>query len=196
MIACFLSSFFLCLLTELPTSTVDSATLWLLASVSSRESPTDLEELLSPASLTPTELILLPEIEVGSVLVPTKTDSPLAHMTLADVEVTLEETNPMRKPKAGTLLDTSVECSRLKTIKGMAAVTFLIVVVKATLELVKARGDMKGEKKLKKAMTIIAGPIVIKRKWLCKNVLFLDRVHPQLATRAKENLTKAGEGLF
>jgi hypothetical protein len=199
-------------MSELPTITVGSDALSILASVTSRESATDLEELPSPASSTPTEL-LLAEIEVGSVIVPPKTDF-LAHVTLADVEVTSEETNPTRKPKAG-VLDTSVECSRLKTIKGVAAVTFLvselrsfcsrelstgsrkaskaelcwkIAVAKATLELEKARGDVKGENKSKKATTIIAGPVIINRKRLC-NVLFLDKVHLQLVTRAK-SLTK------
>jgi hypothetical protein len=102
-------------MSEHPTITVGSDALSLLASVTSRESATDLEELPSPASLTTTEL-LSTEIEVGSVIVPAKTDF-LAHATLADVEVTSEETNLTRKPKAGAL-DTSVEleCSRLKTI--------------------------------------------------------------------------------
>lgn len=61
---------------------------------------------------------------------------------------------------------------------------------------------MKGENKSKKATTIIAGPVIINRKRLC-NVLFLDKVHLQLVTRAKsltkEELTfgiKAREELF
>jgi hypothetical protein len=213
-------------MSELQTFTADSQSLSILASVSSRESASDLEELPSAESSTATES-LSTEVEVGSVIVPAKTDS-LSEATLADVEVTSEETNPTRKPKTGAL-DTSVECTRLKTIKGAApavlsvsqlrsfcsraAITGTrkstkielcrkICIAKAILDLDVAKGEVKGEKKPKKSTNIIAGPVVIKRKRLC-NVLFSDKVRPKLATRAKSltkeeltSKTKAGEELF
>eukprot|EP00978_Attheya_sp_CCMP212_P030246 scaffold110495_cov29-Attheya_sp.AAC.1 len=88
-------------MSKLQTFTVDGGALSLLASVTSRESATDPEELPSEESSTATES-LSTEVEVGSVIVPPKTDS-LAEATLAYVEVTSEETNPTKKPKTGAL---------------------------------------------------------------------------------------------
>jgi hypothetical protein len=130
----------LSMMNELTTDTVDKEALSLHASETSKSSPNDLEKLSSSAIS-----MLTAEIEdTKNAIVPSKVD-PLADATLADVEVTPEETNPTTKVRIGAL-DSSVPCSRLKTIKGLAAVTYSVPQLRSFCSRVPIKGVRKAAK--------------------------------------------------
>jgi hypothetical protein len=128
----------------LPTPTIDSPSLSLLAAVTSRAAGIDQEELPSAKALTLTETRST-EVKVATVVLPVKADL-LADATLFDVEMTAHETNPTRKPKVGSP-DTSVECSRLKRFRGLAAVDLSV----ADLRSFCSRQEITGGRKATKA---------------------------------------------
>eukprot|EP00978_Attheya_sp_CCMP212_P026035 scaffold84880_cov32-Attheya_sp.AAC.1 len=57
------------------------------------------------------------QIEVVAVI-PAKSEDPVANSNLNDVEVVADETEPTKKPKKGAT-DSSVPCSKLKSINGL-----------------------------------------------------------------------------